>query len=343
MIDVIKELCLLNGVSGREEKVREYLINKINTFENCKYSIDPLGNIIVEKRGKNRSKKVVMCDAHMDEVGFMITDITQEGFLKFACVGGIDKSVLPSKRVSVNGVSGVIGVKPVHLLDKDEKRKYDEIENMYIDIGAESAEDAGQYVSRGDDAYFDSEFIEMQNGLIKSKALDDRLGCAILLKLLEEESKFDFVCTFSVQEEVGARGASVLCSQVKPDYALVVETTTACDLDSVEKDKKVCFLSKGPVVSFMDNGAIYDRELYKTAFDIAEENGITIQTKTLVAGGNNSSAIQTSLNGVKTCAVSVACRYLHSPSCVIDTSDIDPTVKLLKAMINKLSNDQADR
>ncbi|MBQ7581159.1 MAG: M42 family peptidase [Clostridia bacterium] len=339
MIDVLKELCLLNGISGREDAVREYIISKIKSFDDCKYYVDNLGNLIVEKKGKKRAKNKVMLDAHMDEVGFMITDIDPDGFLKFSCVGGIDPSVLPAQRVNVNGKVGAIGVKPVHLLEKSEKNKYDEIEKMYIDIGASSKEEAAKYVSPGDGCFFESDFVEFGDALVKSKALDDRLGCAILLDLLGTESEYDFVCTFSVQEEVGARGASVLCAQVEPDYAIVVETTTACDIDGVSHDKQVCRLSDGPVVSFMDRGAIYDREIYKTAFSIAKENGIPVQTKTLVAGGNNSSSILTSHKGVRTCAVSVPCRYLHSPACVINKNDIKPTVELIKLLVKKLCDD----
>lgn len=339
MIKTVKELCLLNGVSGREDEVRDYIIDKVKGFKDCDYCVDNLGSVIVSKRGKKTGRQKIMLDAHMDEVGFMITDITDAGFLKFDCVGGIDNSVLPAKRVKVNETLGVIGVKPVHLLEKDEKSKYDAIDMMYIDIGAVSKDDAQKYVNVGDTACFESEFIEMKNAFIKSKAIDDRLGCAILLKLLEEESEFDFVCTFSVQEEVGARGAAVLCNQVKPDCAIVVETTTACDIESVEQSKQVCHLSKGPVVSFMDRGTIYDRKLYDMAFDVAKENNIPVQTKSLVAGGNNSSSIQTSCSGVKVCAVSVPCRYLHSPACVIDYNDVLPTIELLRAMINRLCDD----
>ena len=339
LIDTIKELCLLNGVSGREEKVREYLINKIDKINGCKYYIDNLGNLIVEKKGKNRAKNKVMLDAHMDEVGFIVTDITDDGFLKFDCVGGVDKSVLPSKRVKINEVFGVIGVKPVHLLDKDEKNKYNEIDKLYIDIGASSKDESIQFVSIGDEVYFESDYYEFGDGFIKGKALDDRFGCALLLEILREENDFDFVCTFSVQEEVGARGASVLSAQIRPDYAIVVETTTACDLENVEHNKQVCRLGDGPVVSYMDRGTIYDRQLYKTAFDVAEKNSIPIQTKTLIAGGNNSSSIQQSFTGVKTCAVSIPCRYLHSPSCVISSKDIEPTKNIVKKLLETLCYD----
>ncbi|MBQ7654352.1 MAG: M42 family peptidase, partial [Clostridia bacterium] len=248
-------------------------------------------------------------------------------------------SVLPAKRVKVNDLHGVIGVKPVHLLKKDEKNKYDSIDKMYIDIGVSSKQEAEKFVSRGDEIVFESDFVLFGDGLIKSKALDDRVGCAILLYLLKNFSEYDYYCTFSVQEEVGTRGAAVLCGQVNPDYAIVVETTTACDIDSVENHKQVCKLCNGPVVSFMDRGAIYDRDIYKKAFEIAEQNDIPIQTKTMIAGGNNSSAIQTSFGGVKTCAVSLPCRYLHSPACVINSNDIDPTIKLLELLIENLCND----
>lgn len=339
LIDTLKKLCLLNGTSGREDNVRNYLVDIIKNIPSCEYYVDALGNLIVEKHGKNRAKNKVLLDAHMDEVGFIITDITDSGFLKFDCVGGIDNSVLLSKRVTVNGLNGVIGSKPVHLLEKEEKNKYVDVKNLYIDIGVSSKEQAQSFVNIGDEAYFESEFFEFGDGFIKSKAIDDRLGCAILLRLLMSESEYDFVCSFSVQEEVGARGAAVICNRVKPDCAIVVETTTACDLENIEHHKQVCSLGAGAVISYMDRGTVYDSKLFKKAFEIAKENSIEVQTKTLVAGGNNSSSIQQSFTGVRVCAVSVPCRYLHSPACVVNKKDIDSTEKIVKKLLEYMCDD----
>ena len=339
MIDVLKQLCLLDGISGREDDVREFIVNKLKTFTNCDYRIDTLGNIIVEKKGRKTPKKRVMIDAHMDEVGLIVTHITDEGFIKFSSVGGIETGILLGKRVHINSIKGVIGVKPIHLLEKENAKKIPEEKDLHIDIGAENKANAEKYVKPGDSIYFVSEFYEFGNGLIKAKAIDDRLGCAMLLGLLEKDSEYDFCATFSTQEEIGTRGASVLVSQVRPDYAVVLETTTACDFDSIDESKKVCKLGNGPVVSFMDKGTIYDRDMYNKAFETANENNIPIQTKTLVAGGNNASAIHQSFAGVKTLAISVACRYLHSPSCVISKKDINPTCELLNKMIGSLCDD----
>ena len=339
MFDMIKELCLLNGISGREDDVRNYITDKVKTFANCKYYVDALGNVIVEKEGKLPSKNRIMLDAHMDEVGFIVTDITDDGFIKFDCVGGIDNSILPAKRVRIGDTFGVIGVKPVHLLSKDESKKVIDIENLYIDIGSSCKAKTLDKVSIGESIYFESEYYEFGDGFIKSKALDDRFGCAMLLKLLEDDTDEGFVCTFSTQEEIGTRGAAVLCTQVKPDRAIVIETTTACDLDGVSHDKQVCNLGDGPVVSFMDRGTVYERDMFNKAFEIAKKNGIKCQTKRLIAGGNNSSAIHKSYVGVKTVAVSLACRYLHSPSCVIKKTDVDEIYRLLKLMIKEYSND----
>ena len=339
MTDRLKQLCLLNGISGREDDVRKYIVDKLESFTDCSYRVDALGNVIVEKKGKKTPAKRIMIDAHMDEVGLIVTHITDDGFIRFSSVGGIETGILLGKRVAVNSLNGVIGVKPIHLLDKENAKKISDEKELYIDIGAETKADAEKYVRPGDSIYFVSEFYEFGDGLIKAKAIDDRLGCALLLDLLEKESEYDFVATFSTQEEIGTRGASVLVSQVRPDYAIVLETTTACDLDGIDESKKVCKLGNGPVVSFMDRGTIYDRELYNKAFEVASENNIPIQTKSLVAGGNNASAIHQSFGGVKTLAISVACRYLHSPSCVISSKDIKPTYELLNKMIGCLCND----
>lgn len=339
MYETLRELCLLNGISGREDDVRNYITNKINSLENCEFYKDALGNLIVNKKGRKTPSKKIMFDAHMDEVGFIVTDITDDGFLKIAPVGGIENRILPAKRVKIGSRSGVIGVCPVHLLENDAKKKIPDISKMYVDAGFCSKEDALSEIEIGQGVYFDSEYKPFGDGFIKSKALDDRLGCAFLLEMLKDDSEYDYTCTFSVQEEIGARGARVLCAQVKPDIAVAVETTTACDLDGINHDKQVCELGKGAVVSFMDRGTIYDRELYGKIMSLANINEIPAQTKRMVAGGNNASSIHNSYIGVKTAAVSVPCRYLHSPACVVKKTDVESVLKLLKIIRDTLCND----
>ena len=327
MLEQIKALTSLSGVSGDESAVREYILREIKDC--CEAKTDPLGNLLVFKKGKNRSVKKLMLDAHMDEVGLIVSGITESGFLKFRTVGGIETGSLMFRQVKIGDRVGVISGKPVHLLKGEERKKLPPQESLYIDIGVSSKQEALELVSPGDRATFLSDFFRMGDR-IAAKALDDRVGCAILLSLLKKESEYDFYASFSVQEEVGLRGARVAAYSVDPEAAIVLEATTAADIDGVPESESVCRLGKGPAVSFMDKGAVYDRAYYQAAL----RSGIPCQPKAAVAGGNNSGAIHVSRKGVRTLAVSVPCRYLHSPVGMVDMKDVENAEKLARTMIN---------
>ena len=333
MLDGLNEICTIDGTSGDESRVREYIMNHITADE---VTVDSLGNLIVFKKGRNTPKNKVMLAAHMDEVGFMVTDITDDGFLRFGAVGGIDPRVVLGRAVRfANGTLGVVGTKAVHQQSADERKKAPDFDDMMLDIGAKSREEAEKLVSRGDTACFDSDFFAFGDGFIKGKAIDDRAGCLIMMDMINSELEYDMWFAFTVQEEVGTRGAKAASFTVAPDIALVLETTTACDIAGVSGEKRVCCLGDGCVISYMDRGTIYDRMLYQLAFDTAKELDIPAQTKTVVAGGNDSGAIHVSRSGVRTCALSVPCRYLHSPACVIKQSDLEAVRKLAYAMAER--------
>lgn len=331
---MLKELCLLNGASGNENAVRDFVISQIKDL--CEYSIDPLGSVIAFKKGKKTPDKKIMLCAHLDEVGFIINYITDDGYLKFSTVGGIEPSAIIGRRISVNGLKGVIGSKAVHLLKDSEKKEMPSVSDLFIDIGAKSGEEALKYVSLGDYACFESDYCEFGNGYLKAKALDDRIGCMLLIELIKSDLEYDAYFCFNVQEEVGLRGSSCTAYSVKPDTALILEATTAADLDGVTGQDKCCVLGSGPVVSFMDGRTIYDKNLYDSAFKTAEDNNIKIQTKTKIAGGNDAGAVQSAAGGCRVIAVSLPCRYIHSASSVVKISDIEETRKFLKVFINKL-------
>lgn len=335
---MLKELCLINGTSGDESKVRDYIINQIKDY--CEYSVDNMGSIIAYKKGKKAPKQKISINAHMDEVGFIITGITDDGYLRFTSVGGIDSRVCLDRIVTVGkkAVKGVIGDKAFHLLSYDEKDSCPSFDDLLIDIGATSKDEAEQYVSLGDFAYFDCDYIELGNGYIKAKALDDRIGCMLMIELIKSELEYDTVFCFNVQEEVGLRGSKCTSYAVDADIAIVLESTTAGDLDGVSGADRVCVLGDGPVISFMDNRTIYDRELFELGFAVAKENNIPAQTKTAVAGGNDAGAIQTSGDGARVMAISLPTRYIHSGASVVKTSDIDDTRRLLKALLPKLTD-----
>ncbi|MCD7872888.1 MAG: M42 family peptidase [Clostridiales bacterium] len=331
---MLKDMCLLNGTSGDENPVREYIIDKIASF--CDYYVDALGSVIAFKKGKKKTDKKVMLCAHMDEVGFIITHITDDGYLKFSAVGGIDSSVVIGRRVNVNGIIGIVGAKAVHLLSDDEKKTMPDFDSLYIDIGAANKEQAQKYASLGDFVYFESDYYEFGNGFIKAKALDDRIGCMLMIELIKSELEYDAYFCFNVQEEVGLRGAFCTSFSVQPDIAVVIESTTAADIDGVSDAEACCKAGKGAVISYMDGRTIYDKKLYELAFKCTKENNISVQTKTRIAGGNDAGAVQTSGAGSRVIAVSLPCRYIHSGSSVVKQSDIDETRKFLKVYINKL-------
>ena len=336
MLDTIKELSLLCGTSGRENNVREYIISKIK--DNCEYSVDALGNIIAFKKGKESAAHKIMLDAHMDEVGIIVTYITSDGLLKFSAVGGIDTKVLLARQIVFdNGTVGVVGIKPIHLSKGDEKTKIPDTDALYIDIGASSKEEAEKLVKIGDTGVFCSQFKEFGDHKIKGKALDDRVGCAILIDMINSDLPYDAYFSFSVQEEIGLRGATTAAYGIDPEYAIILETTTAADIIDVPEHKKVCKLGEGATVSFMDRSTLYSKELFDTAFRVAERENIKVQPKTVIAGGNNAGAVHKARAGIKTITLNTPCRYLHSPSCVCDTRDIQNVRKLAEALLSEFA------
>ncbi len=323
------DLCSLYGVSGDEKAVSSYICSNLSGRCDCR--TDALGNVIVFKKGAKTAKNRVMLSAHMDEVGFIITSIDENGYLKFSCVGGIDTKVLLGRRLMVNGnIPGVVGVKPIHLLKPDEEEKLPEIKDLYIDIGASGKEEAEKLVSPGDRAGFFSRYTEYGDGFLMARALDDRAGCALMLKLLEEDLEYDCYFAFTVQEETGLTGGKTAAFSIEPDISVVLETTTAADVAGVKPAEQVCRLRSGPVISYMDRRTIYDRELYRLFFDTARKYSIPCQTKEGVFGGNEAGTIQTTGRGARMAAVSLPARYLHSQCCSVHLDDVENTLDLLK-------------
>ncbi len=337
MLETLRDLCLINGISGDEKKVRDYIISRIEG--KCQYKIDPMGNILAFKKGKETPKNKVMLSAHMDEVGFIVTYTCDNGCLKFTNVGGVDPKVAVGRSVKIGeSVMGVIGNKALHLTKGDEEKTVPTLDKLYIDIGAKNKEEAEKLVSLGDPVYFVSDFVTFGKDKIKAKAIDDRFGCAIMIKLIESDLPYDCNFAFLVQEEVGCRGAAPAVYSIRPDYAIVLEATTASDISGVSEENSVCVQGKGAVVSFMDRSTIYNRDLFKGAFALAKDKGIAVQTKTTVAGGNDAGAIHKACEGVYTIAVSLPCRYIHSGTSVGDTRDMTACFDLAKALYEEYAN-----
>ena len=338
LLENLKALCALDGVSGDEDRVRDFIRRQAEPWAET-VRTDALGNLIVHKRGrKPAGNKLLLC-AHMDEVGLIVTRATEDGFLRFDFVGGVDRRVALGKPVVLgpNKIPGVIGMKAIHMLSAEERKKVPKTEALYLDIGAADKEEALSKVPLGTYGAFVGEPEELGDGLLKAKAIDDRVGCAILLELLKEELPLDVTFAFTAQEEVGTRGAFGAAFSVTPEVALVLETTTAADLPGVEGARRVCAPGRGPVISYMDGGTIYDRSLFETLRRLAEERQIPWQVKEYIAGGNDARTIQRSKAGVRVAALSAAVRYLHAPASVGSLSDFEDMLKLTRAFLEHAS------
>lgn len=327
-INLLKKLCLANGASGDENKISNIIKAEIEPFVE-EITIDAMGNLIVFKKGLMRAKSKLMVSAHMDEVGLMVTHITDEGFLKFASVGGISAEILPGSEVLVgeNNINGVIGLAPIHLQKKN-KAKID-IDSLYIDIGANGKKDAEKYVSPGDYIYFKTKFTT-HDETIACKAIDDRSGCAILIDLIKSDIKYDCYFAFLVQEEVGTRGARTAAYKINPDCAIVVDITTACDIPKVPSEKQITKLAYGAALPIIDHSMIYDKDFINLAKKIAKQNNIKIQFKEAKTGGTDAGAICVSRDGVKTFAIVGCARYLHSATSIVNINDLENVSKLLR-------------
>ena len=339
LVNILKQLSELDGPSGNEQAVRDFIIKEISPY--CDVKIDPLGNIIAFKKGEKSPKYKVMLDAHIDEVGIIVTSITADGFLKFETVGGIETEALMCKRVRFGNTIGIIGAKPIHQSSGDERKKLPSRDSLYIDIGATDKEDAEKVISLGDIGTFDTKWADLSEDIFRSKAIDDRVGCAVIIELLRQNAEYDFYATFTVGEELGLRGAKTATYSVDPDFAIALESTTAADLHK-NSENPVTKVGEGVAVSFMDRATLYDRELYDFTLKTAKENGIPAQIKTAVAGGNNAGTIHLTKGGVRTVTLSLPSRYIHSSATVGSKKDVFSQFKLAKVLLNELAGGKLD-
>ena len=340
MLNVLKQLCALSGVSSWEDEVRDFIRAQAQPYADS-IRTDAIGNLIVFKKGQKPTGNKLLLSAHMDEVGLMVKKIEDDGTLRFSTVGGIDRRVLLGKRVFVGEkrIPAVVGSKPIHLTTKEDRKNVPKLDQLYLDLGAENREAAEKLVSLGDVATFDPEWMEFGNRMLKAKAIDDRVGCAVLLTLLKEELPMDCTFVFSAQEEVGTRGAFGYAFSVKPEIALVVEGTTASDIPGTPEHMTVCAPGLGPVIPFMDGGTIYDRGLFELLRNLAEKNGIPWQTKHRVAGGTDGRTIQRSRQGVRVAGVAAAVRNIHTPSSVASLADCEEMLKLARLFIQAVAEE----
>ncbi|NBI06590.1 M42 family metallopeptidase [Senegalia massiliensis] len=334
---LLKNLTEASGVSGNEKEVRDIIINEIKNYVD-NYKVDKIGNVIAYKKGQKNNNKKILITAHMDEVGLIVSDIDDMGLIKFMTVGGIDKRVLVSKRVKIgkNKVLGVIGAKPIHLQKPSDRKKALDLKQLYIDIGTYTKAETEKKVNIGDYIVFDSNYMEFGDDLIKAKALDNRVGCTLLIELLKSDIPYDLHVAFTVMEEIGLRGAGPAAYKIQPDISIILEGTTCADLEDIDDHKKATILGKGVAISLIDRTTYYDENLRNMLVNTAEENNIPYQFRKTSVGGNDSGSIHLSREGVKTATLSVPCRNIHSPISIMSKKDYKSTKILLNKFIGKI-------
>lgn len=340
----LKELTACAGISGFENEICAYLIRRCKELAD-EVRVDALGNVIAICHATVPGAKRVMVAAHMDEVGLIVTGIEESGLVRFATVGGIDTRVMVSKRVLVGArrLPGVIGSKAIHLTTAAERSTPLGLGSLYIDIGAKDKEEASKYVEPGDPVVFDSKYVEFGDGLIKSRALDDRAGCGMLLSAMEKRYPVELAAVFTVQEEIGTRGAKVAAYRLDPDAALVLEGTTCADIPGVRDEMKVTRLGHGPVVGVRDSSAVHDPALRAFVLDTAAKYGITVQNREGTFGGTDSGSIQRSRGGIPVAMMAVATRFIHSPVTVISRADYEAGCALLSHVLDDMNSFLAEK
>lgn len=317
-MELLEQLTQTDGVSGREKHICGVISNEILPYVDEVYT-DALGNLIAHKKGTG---KKILFAAHMDEIGVIVTFIDDNGFLRFSNVGGLYREHLLYRKVRFeNGVIGVIG--------SEEHNKEHKLSKLYIDIGANSREEAEQAVSIGDTAAFIGDLRQINNKVI-SKALDDRIGCYALIQAAQEiQGENDLYFCFTVQEEVGLRGAKTVAHDIEPDFAVAVDVTDTGD--TPKAPEMAVGLGKGAAVKVMDRSVLCDVQVRTALVALAKKQGIPYQLEVMTDGGTDAGALSLTRSGIKTGGISIPCRYVHSPAEMVDLEDVRHAVQLIRA------------
>ncbi|HHY10171.1 MAG TPA: M42 family metallopeptidase [Firmicutes bacterium] len=333
---LLKKLTEACGAPGQEGEVRD-LIRAEVTPHAAEVKTDALGNLFAIKNPQAPGPKVMLA-AHMDEVALMILAVDSSGYLEFRPIGGVDPRVLVAKTVVIGEkkIPGVIGAKPIHLQQPKERERAFTLQELRIDIGASSKEQAEGLVNLGDIAYFTTEYEEFGANKVKAKALDDRVGCAAAIKLFQEDVSFPLIAAFTVQEEVGLRGAGVAAYQVEPDLAFILEGTTASDVPGTDEHKHATSVGRGPAITVMDRTVIPHPPLVQELFALAEEKNIPVQVRRATTGGTDAGQIQLAKEGAKVAVIAVPCRYIHSAVSVMSKDDFAGVYELVKNYLQRL-------
>lgn len=339
-IALLEKLCNATAVSGDEHEVRQIVLEEIKSFVD-EIEVDALGNVLAKKFGSGKNRVRVMLASHMDEIGFMIVKKHDDNLFQFERVGGIDERQLPGKAVLVgrDHLPGVIGAKPIHMTTADERKNKISVDALRIDLGPE----IGDKVKPGDRATFATRF-KLFGPSIQAKALDNRFGVATLIELLKHApANIDLLAAFTVQEEVGLRGARVAAYRFDPDMAIAVDSTPAYDLPHWDdEDENVQYntrLDAGPAIYVMDRATIADRRLVRLLTQAAEEEEIPYQYRQPGGGGTDAGVIHKTRAGIPSVSVSVPSRYAHSAIGLARIDDWSNTLRLLYAALSRITPD----
>jgi endoglucanase len=335
-VELLRRLTSAFGPSGFEDAVRETIREIVEPLVDD-VRVDTLGNLIATKRGRGDS--VLMLDAHMDEIGFMVTYVEEGGFLRFTTLGGWDARIVPSHAMTIRSddgsfVKGMIGTAPPHVLRAEDREKPFKLDDLFIDIGATSADEvAALGIHTGSPAVIAYPFEPLNDRVVMSKAIDDRAGCAVLIRTLEalagEELDVTVVANFAVQEEVGLRGAETAAYQIDPDIAIAVEGTIAADVPGIAGSRTPTRQGRGPAISVLDNSMIGNPTMVNALRTAADEAGIPWQYKVPAPGGTDAGIIHRTRAGVLAGVVSMPCRYIHSPYAVLRLEDFENAHRLV--------------
>ena len=339
-IALLKLICETAGAPGFEERVRQLVLKEIDGIVD-EVRIDNLGNITAIKHGKTSDKKVMIA-AHMDEIGFIVTHIDDNGFVRFHTLGGFDPKTLTAQRVILHGekdLIGVMGSKPIHVMSAEERNKVPKTTDYFIDLGM-SKKEVEKYISIGNPVTRERKLIEMGD-CVNCKSLDNRVSVFILIETLKRLKSFpyDIYAVFTVQEEVGIRGAQVSAMEIKPDFGFGLDTTIAYDVPGASAHEKITELGKGAAIKIMDSSTICDYRMVKYMKEVAAKNKIKTQLEILPAGGTDTMGVQRSSPGGSIAgAVSIPTRHIHQVIEMAHKDDILQSIILLQTCIENLED-----
>src|SRR5512143_710358 len=328
MKPLIQKLVEAQGPSGYETQIRSVVRKEVEPYAD-EITVDPLGNLIVKKGQGSAGGLKIMLAAHIDEIGIMVSQVDENGFIRFSTLGGVRPYTCIGGRVRfLNGVSGVISMEPL-----DDMTKMPTFEQLYIDMGLSSNHDSP--VSIGDVAVFDRPFLDMGARLV-AKSMDDRIGAAVLIETLRQlkDTPHALFFVFSVQEEVGVRGATAAAFGIDPDLGLAVDVTATGDTPRRTKVRMEVSLGKGPAIKVRDGGMLADRRVVDWMVRAAEKLGLPYQMEILEGGSTDARAMQLTRAGVPAGCFSIPCRYVHSPSEMVDFNDVQRAVQLLVELLS---------